>query len=37
VEFAETFPQSYAGTQWIGEERARLVEAVEEAVRGDRK
>jgi DNA-binding ferritin-like protein (Dps family) len=37
VEFAETFAQSYAGTQWIGEERARLVEAVEEAVRGDRK
>jgi DNA-binding ferritin-like protein (Dps family) len=37
VEFAETFAQSYTGAQWISEERARLVEAVEEAVRRDRK
>ena len=31
VEFAETYAQSYGGTQWIDKERARLIEAVDEA------
>jgi DNA-binding ferritin-like protein (Dps family) len=33
VEFAETFAQAYSGRQWIDKERARLVEAVENAER----
>ncbi|MGN6760206.1 MAG: DUF1048 domain-containing protein [Leifsonia sp.] len=31
VGFAETFTQSYGGTQWIDKERARLTKAVQEA------
>ena len=37
VEFAETFAQAYSGKQWIDKERARLVEAIEDAERGQRK
>jgi DNA-binding ferritin-like protein (Dps family) len=33
VEFAETFAQAYTGRQWIDKERARLVEAIEDAER----
>lgn len=33
VDFAEAFGQSYSGKQWIDKERARLVNAVEEAER----
>lgn len=32
VEFAETFAQAYGGARWIDKERARLTEAVAEAV-----
>ena len=35
VGFAETFTQSYGGTQWIDKERARLTEAIEDAERGE--
>ncbi|OMH23782.1 hypothetical protein BKD30_10345 [Tersicoccus phoenicis] len=35
VDFAETFAQSYAGRQWIDKERARLIEAVDRAERGE--
>lgn len=31
VDFAETFAQSYGGTQWIDKERARLTKAIREA------
>lgn len=31
VEFAETFAQSYGGTQWIDKERARLTKAIDDA------
>jgi DNA-binding ferritin-like protein (Dps family) len=34
VEFAETFAQSYSGTQWIDKERARLIKSIEDAERG---
>jgi len=37
VEFAETFAQSYKGTQWIDKERARLVSAIEDAERGQQR
>jgi DNA-binding ferritin-like protein (Dps family) len=37
VEFAETFAQAYGGTQWIDKERARLVKAIENAEREERK
>jgi DNA-binding ferritin-like protein (Dps family) len=37
VEFAETFTQAYGGTQWIDKERARLVKAIENAEREERK
>ena len=37
VEFAETFAQSYGGKRWIDKERARLIEAVEEATRKEAK
>lgn len=37
VEFAETFARSYAGTQWIDKERARLTKAVDDAVRSQRR
>ena len=35
VEFAETFAQSYNGTQWIDKERARLIASIQDAERGD--
>ena len=31
VGFAETFAQSYGGTQWIDKERARLTKAIDDA------
>ncbi|WP_394555007.1 DUF1048 domain-containing protein [Agromyces sp. MMS24-JH15] len=31
VGFAEEFTQAYGGTQWIDKERARLVQAIDEA------
>lgn len=31
VEFAENFARAYSGRQWIDKERARLVQAVDEA------
>lgn len=34
VEFAETFAQAYVGKRWIDKERARLVQAIEDAERG---
>ena len=34
VEFAETFAQSYIGTQWIDKERARLIKSIADAERG---
>lgn len=34
VGFAETFAQAYVGKQWIDKERARLVQAIEDAERG---
>lgn len=37
VEFAETFTQAYGGTQWIDKERARLVKAIENATREERR
>jgi DNA-binding ferritin-like protein (Dps family) len=37
VEFAETFAAAYTGKQWIDKERARLVAAIEQAERGDRR
>jgi DNA-binding ferritin-like protein (Dps family) len=33
VEFAEAFAQAYGGKRWIDKERARLIEAVDEAKR----
>jgi DNA-binding ferritin-like protein (Dps family) len=33
VEFAETFAQAYTGKQWIDKERARLIEAIDDAER----
>ena len=32
VEFAESFAQAYAATQWIDRERARLTKAIDDAV-----
>jgi Uncharacterized protein conserved in bacteria len=37
VEFADTFVQAYAGTNWIDRERARLTKAIEDAERGGQK
>ena len=37
VEFAETFAQAYTGKQWIDKERARLIKAIEDAERGQRR
>ena len=37
VEFAETFAQAYTGKHWIDKERARLIRAIDEAERGQRK
>ncbi|MDL9980814.1 DUF1048 domain-containing protein [Microbacterium sp. ASV49] len=36
VEFAETFARSYAGTQWIDKERARLAKSIEDAERKEK-
>lgn len=36
VEFAETFARSYAGTQWIDKERARLNKSIEDAERKEK-
>lgn len=36
VEFAEAFAQAYGGRHWLDKERAKLVEAIEEAERGER-
>ena len=33
VEFAETYAESYGGKRWIDKERARLVQAIEDAER----
>jgi DNA-binding ferritin-like protein (Dps family) len=33
VEFADSFAEAYGGKRWIDKERARLVEAIEEAER----
>ena len=35
VEFAETFAQAYVGKRWIDKERARLVQAIEDAERAE--
>jgi len=32
VDFAETFAQSYGGTQWLDKERTRLTTAIDDAV-----
>ena len=37
VDFAETFAQAYGGTRWIDKERSRLVHAIEDAEREERK
>jgi DNA-binding ferritin-like protein (Dps family) len=37
VEFAETFAQAYSGARWIDKERARLVKAIEDAEREERR
>ena len=37
VAFAETFAQAYSGKQWIDKERARLVKAIEDVEREERK
>ncbi len=35
VDFIETFAAAYTGRRWIDKERARLIQAVEDAERGD--
>lgn len=37
VEFAETFAQAYGGSRWIDKERARLIQAVDEATSKERR
>jgi len=37
VDFAETFAQAYGGTRWIDKERSRLVQAIDDAEREERK
>ncbi|MBG0741148.1 DUF1048 domain-containing protein [Paeniglutamicibacter antarcticus] len=37
IDFAETFAQAYAGTQWIDKERERLNKSIEDAEREERK
>jgi DNA-binding ferritin-like protein (Dps family) len=37
VEFAETFAQAYTAKQWIDKERARLVQAIDDAERGQQR
>jgi len=36
VDFAETFAEAYLGKRWIDKERARLVQAIDAAKRGER-
>lgn len=36
VGFAEEFTRAYSGRQWIDKERARLVQAIDDAKRGER-
>ena len=36
VEFVETFAQAYLGKRWIDKDRARLVDAIEDAERQER-
>ena len=36
VEFADTFVQVYTGKHWLDKERARLVQAIEDATAGER-
>jgi DNA-binding ferritin-like protein (Dps family) len=36
VEFADSFAEAYTGKRWIDKERARLVQAVEDAERRER-
>ncbi|MEV4736721.1 MULTISPECIES: DUF1048 domain-containing protein [unclassified Microbacterium] len=31
VEYAESYAEAYGGTQWVDKERARLIEAVDDA------
>lgn len=35
VDFAETFAAAYTGTRWIDKERQRLVDAMDQAERGE--
>lgn len=37
VEFTETFALAYTGKQWIDKERARLIKAIEDAEKEERK
>lgn len=37
VDFAESFAQAYGGRQWIDKERSRLVKAIEDAKRAERR
>jgi len=37
VEFAEAFAQAYSARQWTDKERARLIKAIEDAEREERK
>jgi len=37
VDFAEIFAQAYGGTRWIDKERSRLVQAIDDAEREERK
>lgn len=37
VEFAEEFGRAYTGKQWIDKERARLVQAIDEAEKDERR
>jgi len=36
VDFAETFAEAYLGKRWIDKERQRLIDAIDEAKRGER-
>ena len=35
VDFAETFAAAYTGTRWIDKERQRLIDAMDQAERGE--
>ena len=37
VDFAESFAEAYGGRQWIDKERSRLVKAIEDAKRAERR